>query len=154
MNKLAKKPEAADAGTAFPKIKPAKLPKNLGGCVDLYHATRQRRLEVERYAAQIKEEETRIFNHVLDNIPKGDGGAVGKEFKAIRTETTRYSIENDADFYAFVKRTGSFDLLNRAINQKAVAERLEDPKFIKKYGAAVPGTKGFKVFSLSVTKVR
>lgn len=151
MNKLAKKPEAADA--AFPKIKPAKLPANLGGCVDLYHATRQRRLEVERYADQIKAEEMRIFNHVLDNIPKGDGGAVGKQFKAIRTESTRFSIEDDKAFYAFIKKTGSFDLLNRAINQKAVAERLEDPKFVKKHGAAVPGTKGFKHFGLSVTKV-
>lgn len=143
-----------DADTfQFPKVKQARLPKSLGACVDKYHEARQRRLEAKRYMEALQEEEQRIYNHILDNIPKGDGGAVGKQFKAVRTEDTKYSIADDATFFGFIKKTGSFDLLNRAINQRAVRERLEDPKFLKKHPDGVPGTKGFKVFGLSVTKV-
>ena len=130
-----------------------KLPKNLGGCVDLYYDLRQERLEAERAAEALKKREVFVYEHIINNIPKGDGGAVGKRFKAIRTETPIYSIDDDTEFYAFIKKTGDFSLLNRAINQKAVRERLEDPKFVKKYGGKVPGTKKFTKIGLSVTKV-
>lgn len=133
--------------------KTPRLPKSLGACVDLYHAKRQERLAIEAQAKLVKDQETSIYEHIIANIPKGDGGAVGKQFKAIRTESDVYSIEDDTEFYAFIKRTGSFDLLNRAINQKAVRERLEDDKFTKKFPKGVPGTKAFKKIALSVTKV-
>lgn len=133
--------------------KPKALPKSLGQCVDLYHAKRQERLAQEKVAEAIKSEETRIFDHIIANIPKGDGGAVGKQFKAVRTENPTYSIEDDTAFYAYVKKTGQFDLLNRAINQKAIKERLEDSKFLKKFPKGVPGTKKFVKIGLSVTKL-
>jgi hypothetical protein len=139
------------AKAAEPKM--PKLPKSLGACVDLYYDARQKRLELEKVAEAQKKVESYIFDHILNNIPKGDGGVVGKRFKAIRTEADKFSIDKDADFYAFVKRTGSFDLLNRAINQAAVRARLEDPKFMKKFPQGVPGTKKFKALSLSVTKL-
>lgn len=139
------------AKPATPKM--PKLPKSLGACVDKYHEARQARLAKEKEADELKAVETFIFDHIINNIPKGDGGAVGKQFKAIRTETPQFSIEDDAAFYDYVKKTGSFDLLNRAINQKAVRERLEDPKFTKKYPKGVPGTKKFTKIGLSVTKL-
>ena len=148
--KLSQKPTS---DSAFPKIRAARLPKSLGACVDKFHEARATRLAAKKYMDDLKEEENRIYTHILDNIPKGDGGAVGKQFKAVRTEENKFSIKDDALFYAHVKRTGSFDLLNRAINQKAVRERLDDPKYIKKFPDGVPGTKSFKVFGLSITKV-
>lgn len=129
-----------------------RLPKSLGLCVDKYHAARQARLEKEKEVKALKEVENSIYEHILREIPKGDTGAVGKEYMAIRTEDDVYSIEDDQTFYAFVKRTSSFDLLNRAINQRAIRERLEDPKFAKRY-KTVPGTKAFKKIGLSVRKV-
>lgn len=146
-------PTVAASAPKYPKVKQVKLPKSLGACVDKYHEARQARLEAKRHMEALQEEETRIFNHILENIPKGDGGAIGKQFKAVRTEDEKYSIANDEEFYAFVKKTGGFDLLNRAINQRAVRERMEDPKFAKKFPKGVPGTKSYKVFGLSVTKV-
>lgn len=139
------------ARTAEPKM--PKLPKSLGACVDMYYDARQKRLELEKVADAQKKVETFIFDHILNNIPKGDSGAVGKRFKAIRKEDDKYSIEKDDDFYKFVKATSSFDLLNRAINQAAVRSRMEDPKFMKKYPNGVPGTKKFKALTLSVTKI-
>lgn len=133
-------------------VKLPKLPKSLGLCVDKYYDARQARLALEKQVDELKEVETFIQEHIIKSIPKGDGGAVGQRFKAVRVEEKRYSIEDDTAFYAFVKKTGSFDLLNRAINQKAVRERLEDAKFVKKYGDKVPGTKPFTAVKLSVTK--
>lgn len=143
---MAKLPKAS--GPKMPK-----LPKSLGSCVDLYHAARQERLRLEKVAAEQQKIETFIHEHIIANIPKGDGGAVGKEYKAIRIEENRYSIEDDSAFYDYVKKTGSFDLLNRAINQAAVRERLGDPKFMKKFPKGVPGTKKFVALKLSVTKL-
>lgn len=134
-----------------------KLPKSLGACVDLYHEAKQARLakekELEPLLADFKAKEKFILDHIIDNLPKGDGGAVGKAYKAVRTEKANFSIEDDAAFYEFIRKNNAFDLLNRAINQKAVAERLQDPKFTKKYPKGVPGTKKFTVIGLSVTKL-
>lgn len=130
-----------------------KPPKSLGACVDMYRDLRDQRLAAEKVADEIKKRESFMFDHIINNIPKGDGGAVGKRFKAIRTETSQYSIENDDEFFGYVKKTGDFSLLNRAINQASVRERLEDPKFVKKFGGKVPGTKKFVKIGLSVTKV-
>lgn len=151
--KLEKKP-VEKTGIQYPKIKTTRLPKSLGACVDVYHALREQRLAAKRHMEECQAEETRVFNHILDSIPKGDGGAVGKKFKAVRKEEDVYSISDDTAFYAFVKKTGSFDLLNRAINQRAVRERMEDPKFMKSHKGGVPGTKAYKRFTLSVTKVK
>lgn len=143
----------AEKKLAQKEPKMPKMPKNLGGCVDLYYDLRQERLLAEKVADALKKREQFAFDHIVNNIPKGDGGAVGKRFKAIRTETDTYSIEDDQVFYEHVRKTKDFSLLNRAINQKAVRERLEDPKFVKKFGAKVPGTKKFVKIGLSVTKL-
>lgn len=149
----AAKPARAKATKADPtEPKMPKLPKSLGACVDLYHEARQKRLELEKVAEQQKKVETFIHEYIIANIPKGDGGAVGAKFKAVRVEEPAFSIDDDTAFYAYIKRTGSFDLLNRAINQKAVRERLEDPKFTKKFPKGVPGTKKFTKIKLSVTQ--
>ena len=49
-------------------------------------------------------------------------------------------------FYANLKKKGEFDLLNRALNKRAVKERWED-------GKTVPGVGTFKVTTVSVTKL-
>ena len=142
-----KKLSKPETGPKMPK-----LPASLGKCVDLYHAARQERLRLEKIAEAQQKVETFIKDHIIKNIPKGDGGAVGQEFKAVRVDEDQYSIEDDKAFYEYVKKSGSFDLLNRAINQKAVRERLGDPKFLKKFPKGVPGTKKFTAIKLSVTK--
>lgn len=138
----------------LPKVPKTRTTKSLGPMVDKYHAIREQRLAIDRYAKEWKAEENRLYEHILSQIPKGDGGAVGKEYKAIRTESDVYSIDDDKAFYAYVKKTGSFDLLNRAVNQKAVRERMDDPKFMKANKGKVPGLKSFKKLGLSVTKVK
>lgn len=139
--------------------KPPKLPKSLGACVDLLHDTREDRLAAGRKVDDMKKDESFITNHIIDNVPKGDAGAVGKRFKAIVVTDDVYQVEDWEAFYKHLKKTGEFDLLNRALNQAAVKERvaMQDRPTGKRgenwKPKLPPGVKIFKAVKLSVTKV-
>lgn len=146
--------------------KPPKLPKSLGACVDLYHDTREKRLEANRVTEDIKKDETFIQNYIIDNMPKGDTGAVGKRYKGVVKTEDVFQVEDWDKFYAHIKKTGNFELLNRALNQAAVREHTDvlnekldltnakqaDPAK-RKPRKMLPGVKTFKAVKLSVTKV-
>lgn len=146
--------------------KPPKLPKSLGACVDLYHDTREKRLEANRVTEDIKKDETFIQNYIIDNVPKGDTGAIGKRYKGVVKTEDVFQVEDWDKFYAHIKKTGNFELLNRALNQAAVREHTDvlnekldltnakqaDPAK-RKPRKMLPGVKTFKAVKLSVTKV-
>jgi hypothetical protein len=138
----------------------AKLPKSLGACVDLYHKMRAKRLLADKESREMKAEETAISNHIIDNLSKKDErGAVGKEYKAVVKNEDIYQVEDWDAFYAHIKKTGEFDLLNRALNQAAVKERVASQnRPTGKRGEnwkpkLPPGIKTFTTVKLSVTKV-
>ena len=140
-----------------------KMPKSMGACVDLYHDTREERLGVKRTMEAVQERETFVKDYIINNVSKGeDKGAVGKRFKGIVSTDVAYQVDDWDAFYAHIKKTGEFDLLNRALNQAAVKERIVDqepPASLK--GAALkkwrptlpPGIKAMPIVKLSVTKV-
>lgn len=155
---MAKEPKKAT-------IKAPKMPKSLGECVDLYHDTREKRLANNRVTEEIKAIETSISNHIIDNLPKGDEGAIGKRYKGVVKTEDVFQVEDWDAFYAHIKKTGSFELLNRALNKAAVREhtdvlnekldvanaKVADPKK-RKARKMLPGVKIFKAVKLSVTK--
>lgn len=140
---------AAKAGitiTGLPKGN-KKLTDKLGAAVDDYHDLRQLRLQLDKVVNAIKKEEARLTDHVIDNLDKKtEGGAVGKRFKGIVVKEDVPQVDDWPVFYAHIKKTGGFDLLNRALNKAAYKERAEQ-------GKVVPGTKIFPVLKLSVTKL-
>lgn len=70
------------------------------------------------------------------------GGKVGQ----ISINEKKIATVEDWDkFYKYIKRTDGFDMLNRAINQKAIAERLDAKK-------KVGGIDTFDKKTLSLTK--
>lgn len=146
-------------------VKLPKFPKSLGACVDLYHDTREKRLAANRVTEEIKVVENAISNHIIDNLPKGDEGAIGARYKGtVKTETI-FQVEDWDAFYNHIKKTGSFELLNRMLNQAAVREhtdvlnekldianaKVSDPKK-RKARKMLPGVKTFTAVKLSVTK--
>lgn len=140
--------------------KPPKLPKSLGACVDLFHELREKRRAAGRSVDEMKKDETFVSNYLIDNIDKRqEGGAVGKAYKAIVTHDDVYQVEDWDKFYAHIKKTGEFDLLNRALNQAAVKERVSmQDRPTGKRGEGwkpklPPGIKTFRATKLSVTKV-
>lgn len=137
-----------------------KLPKSLGACVDLYHKLREQRLAKDKESREMKADETAVCNHIIDNLSKKDErGAVGKHYKAVIKTDDVYQVEDWEAFYKHIKKTGEFDLLNRALNQAAVKERIamQDRPSGKKgenwKPKLPPGVKVFTATKLSVTKV-
>lgn len=113
------------AGKSRQERKPVKLPKGLGACADLLHDVREERLTTNRVVEDMKKDEAAITNHIIDKLDKNDeGGAVGKRYKALVKLEDVYVVEDWDAFYAHLKKTGEFDLLNRALNQAAVKERI------------------------------
>lgn len=124
-----------------------KLPKSLGACVDIYHAKRAERLAANKLVEAMKAEEAAIVNHIIDNLSKKDeGGAVGKLYKGIVVTEDVPQVDDWEAFYKYIKKTGSFDLLNRAINAASVRARWDA-------GKVIPGMTKFTAVKLSVTKV-
>lgn len=164
----AKAPAKAAPAEKAPKgeRKPPKLPKSLGACVDLYYDTRQKRLAENKVVEAIKADENFIANHIIDNVPKGDSGAIGARYKGVVKTDDMFQVEDWQAFYKWIKANDAFDVLNRAINQAALGERVDglnekldlanakatDPAK-RKPRKLPPGVKIFKAVKLSVTKL-
>ncbi len=132
------------AATKSPKM--PKLPKSLGACVDMAHDLREKRLAMQKEVDAVEAQEKFVREHIIKTVPKGDAGAVGKRYKGIVVTEDIPQVEDWDTFYKHIAKTKSFDLLNRAVNRKAVSERWADRK-------QVPGVKAFKAVKLSITKV-
>lgn len=159
--------ERTTAGKLPKVVKTPKLPKSLGACVDLYHETREKRLAANKITEEIKVTETFIANHIIDNVPKGDTGAIGAKYKGVVKTSDVYQIDDWQAFYGWIKKNDAFEVLNRALNQAALEEHVEtmsakidatnaklpagDPR--RKPRKMPPGVKTFKAVKLSVTKV-
>lgn len=143
-----------------PTVKMPKLPKSLGACVDLYYDEKQTRLEAAKSVAVLKEREDFVKDHIINNVPKGDSGAIGQRYKGVVYTDTIYVVEDWDKLYKHLKKTGEFDLLNRALNQAAVKDRVEAQERPRgKRGEnwkpkLPPGVGTFNAVKLSVTKVK
>lgn len=129
------------------KKKVYKFPKKMGDCADLITELKSKRSLLTKQAEEIEKEEKALKQYVIDNLPKSNlTGASGKvsQVKVITKDVPQ--VEDWDLLYKHIKKTGEFDLLNRALNKTAVDARWEAEK-------KVPGVKSFKVVSLSVTKV-
>lgn len=131
-----------------PKAPPIKLPKTLAACADLYNSLRADRLAKEKEAAQLQEQENFVKGYLIDNIPKSE--ATGIAGKTCRVAVVKKKVPKVADwdkFYAHIKKTGDFSLLNRAVNKTAVEERWEAKK-------VVPGVEAFDTVTLSLNQIK
>jgi hypothetical protein len=129
------------------KIGGFKIPAKLAAVADLLYTTRQRRLDLNKHVEAMKVQEAALKDHLIDNLPKSDStGVAGKIARAqVNTEDSPATQDWDA-FYKHLKKTGQFDLMNKAINRKAIKERWAA-------GKEVPGIGHFEQVKISLTKV-
>ena len=125
------------------------VPTALGELADHLYGVREKRLEIERSVDRLKAEEAAIKEHLIATLPKkelasGIAGAIGRV--TIRPGVVA-QLKDDAKLYAYIKKTGDFDLLQRRLNEGAVKARWEA-------GKAVPGVEPFDVLKVSVTAVK
>lgn len=141
------KAETEAAPLRATKKPPVKLPKSLGACADLYADLREKRLLEAKEVTKIEEQEKFVKNHLTEVLCKGDDrGAVGQHHR-VQVEVENVAQVEDWDaFYAHIKKTGDFGLLNRALNAAAIKERWDDNK-------VVPGVKAVPVVKLRLHKL-
>lgn len=124
-----------------------KMPETLAGCADLLYTTRQRRLKHDHASKAIKLQEKALREHLINNLPKSSATGAAGHIARAQIETEDSPVVEDWELVRkFIKRTGEFDLLNKAINRKAVKERWNA-------GKDVPGVGHFTAVKVSLNKI-
>jgi len=124
-----------------------KLPKTLAACADELYKTREARLAAQKAVDALQAKESLLKEHLINNLPKSDASGVAGKLARVTVVTKPVPQVSDWDkFYAFVKKTGSFDLMQRRLADSAVKERWDN-------GKTVPGVEPFNVVSISMNKV-
>ena len=129
------------------KLKPAGK-MSAAEVADELYATRAARYKANREAELYKERESELKVALLAYFKKSKGRVVGGKVARVTLETEQVAmLEDDVKFYAFVKKTGAFDLLQRRLSADAVKQRFEA-------GKPVPGVKMQGVAKFSVEKLK
>lgn len=127
-------------------------PKKLAECADLLYSTRQERLVLDRQSEELKGHESILREHIIENLPRSNATGISGKIANAKIEDGELFIVNDWDkLYAYIlkeakKNPGIWALLNRALNQKTVADMFER-------GTKVPGTEKLIVKKVSCTKI-
>lgn len=142
------RPAKVSKAEAMAKIsKELKVPKTFGAMADALYTTRERRLNLQKEVDALAAFESKLKNKLIDEMPKKDSsGAAGKLARAQIVQEDQPVTEDWESLYKHIKKTGNFDLLNRALNRSAVKARWEN-------GKEVPGVGHFPVIKVSVTKL-
>lgn len=131
-----------------PKIK---LPKTLAQCADRLFDVKAERLAESKKLEPLKQEETALKTHIIDNLPKSlASGIAGKKARVTVTKNTVPSVKDWEAFYKWIKKTGNFHVLGKSINAEAIEEIWAASK---KGVKAVPGVEAFTVVGLSLNKI-
>jgi hypothetical protein len=124
-----------------------KFPKTLGACADRLYELRQKRLEEQKKVDAIEAEEKALKEHIIQNLPKSEASGVAGKLARVTVVTKEVPQVRDWDaFYKYVKKTGSFDLMQRRLTEAAVKERWEA-------GKEIPGVERFQAVTVSINKV-
>ncbi len=124
-----------------------KFPKALGACADKLFELRNKRLEMQKAVDAVAAEESALKNHIIENLPKSEASGVAGKLARVTVVTKQVPQVKDWDaFYKYVKKTGSFDLMQKRLTDAAIKERWEA-------GKEIPGVEHFNAVSVSINKV-
>lgn len=121
------------------------FPKSMAACADLLYLKRTARLAADKSAAELKLQEQALIDHIIDNLPKDSGGAVGKTHKVIVITKIKQQVKDWDKFWAYVAKNKRYDLVQKRISDAAVQELIDDKK-------KVPGVEPFTAVTVSLTK--
>jgi hypothetical protein len=134
--------------TEAPKFK---SPKKCDGTVaDRYYTLMQKRLELNRLAAEIEAEEKFLKAYIIDTLPMSNATGIAGHLcrvsvvPKVRPDLTDFDLFTE--FVAKNRKKGTFALLNRALNAKSVKEYWDA-------GKEVPGVIQTQYKSLSYSKI-
>lgn len=122
------------------------FPATIGGCADLLHDVRALRLAMEKEVEAVKARESEVREYIIANLQKGDTGAAGLRYRVQVKNKETPRTTDWAAVYAHIAQTGSFDLLQKRLSDRAVLDRVQQ-------GEPVPGVEVIFVPDLSLTKI-
>lgn len=126
---------------------PHVIPKNFGKAADDLYETREQRLKLAKIVDAMEAHEKKLKAHFIDNLSKKESsGVAGQHARVQIVRDEEPQVQDWEETYKHIKKTGNFELLNRALNKSAVKERW-------KAGKEVPGVGHFPIVKVSVTKV-
>lgn len=125
--------------------KPKAFPKSMAACADLLYDKRTERLAADKVAAALKADEQALIEHIINNLPKDSGGAIGKHHVVEVYTEDILQVKDWPAFYAYVAKNKAFDMLQRRLTESAVQARLDDKK-------KVPGIGTFTTVKVSLKK--
>jgi hypothetical protein len=129
-----------------------KIPKKMGAVADLLYETRANRLALNSEVEAMKGDETKLKNYVIENLPKSDQtGASGQVANVKVVNDSIFQASDWEKLYAWIKKTGNFQILNRALNQASIEDIYANSG--KKF-TGIPGMIKAQITKVSVTKVK
>lgn len=146
---IALTPAIKRLGRLLGKLDPATLP--VGAAADLLYDLRQLGKTAAALTVPLLEVTVpatkALEDYFVDTLRVGESSGVqGMRSRIQITEDFVPTVEDWDLFYKHIKRTGDFDLLNKAVNRAAVRERWDAKK-------QVPGTGKFIAKKVSCTKL-
>lgn len=126
------------------------LPKSMGACADLLFNVKSARLAMDKKVQELKAEETRITNHIIDNLSKREEtGAAGKHHRVQVMRKKKYRVDPTKwdKFFDWVGKNKRFDLIQKRISDDAIKATVEEGK------KRIPGVEPFDYVTVSLTKV-
>jgi hypothetical protein len=124
-----------------------KFPKAMGACADKLFELRNKRLAGQKLVDEVEAEEKALKAYIIENLPKSEASGVAGKLARVTVVTKQVPQVKDWDaFYKYVKKTGSFDLMQKRLTDAAIKERWEA-------GKEIPGVEHFNAVSVSINKV-
>lgn len=125
-----------------------KKAKTAGQRADLLYAADEYRLAEGKKVEAMKKFVSKLEKWFIQELPETDStGVAGKIARVQIKHKDRPAVMDWDKFYDHIRKNRAFELLNRAVNAKAVKERWES-------GKVVPGVEKFPYKDVSVTKVK
>jgi len=122
------------------------MPKALGPAVDMLYEMRKARMAQQAIADNIKAEETKLKDLLLKLYGKSKiQGASGSVARAEISQKDIAQVKDWPKFWAYIKRTGHFDLMQKRISDTAVKERWDRD-------ITIPGVAKFTALIINATK--
>lgn len=134
------------------------IPPSIGRCADLFKDVQTLRRAMAKEVEEVEAFEKTLKAHMIDNLSRSeDSGASGLRYRAQRVEkdvprVVGY-VDGDEDtaagwhvLHEFIAKSGRFDLLQKRLGEKAVADMWAA-------GETIPGIGKFKVVDISITKI-
>ena len=119
----------------------------MGELADEWWTLRASRLAIEKEVARIREQESRAKSALLQSLTENKVTSVGgQKVRVTHVVKDKPSVNDWEEVYSYIRETGSFDILQRRIGERAVKDRWDD-------GVKIPGIESYPIDEISYSKM-